>query len=257
MWRAIRSAESERSLGLGTLGFHTWLQLNRIPIDSERAKVFNKRLYKEIQKFALKASKKLASERGEPADMLSTGVRNAHLIAIAPNASSSIICGGVSPSIEPLAANGFIQKTRVGSHVVKNPALSEYLTKIGKNTDEVWLSIIKNKGSVEHLDFIPTYEKSVFKTAREISMEAIIELAADRQKYICQAQSLNLFLPPKVTAKELHEIHFSAWKKGLKSLYYLRSSSVKSTNTGEILVAPKEPEVAACELGSECKSCEG
>lgn len=262
MWRAIHSAESERSLGLGTLGFHTYLQLKHIPIDSARAKTFNKLIYKEIQESALKASKKLALERGEPSDMLSTGLRNAHLIAIAPNASSSIICGGVSPSIEPLAANAFIQKTRVGSHLVKNPALVEYLVSISKNTEEVWSSIVKNNGSVQHLDFIPEQEKAVFKTAREISMSIVVDLAADRQQFICQAQSLNLFLPPKITAKELHEIHFSAWKKGLKSLYYLRSRSVKATSVGvmpEILKEPvveqKNEQPVACEIG--CLSCEG
>lgn len=257
MWRAVQSARSERSLGLGTLGFHTLLQANGIAMDSERAKELNLLIYKNIQELAVEASKGLAKKRGECFDMIGTGMRNAHLIAIAPNASSSIICGGVSPSIEPLAANAFIQKTRVGSHLVKNPALVEYLTNILKNTEDVWSSIVKNNGSVQHLDFIPEKEKAVFKTAREISMSTVVELAADRQQYICQAQSLNLFLPPKITTKELHEIHFSAWKKGLKSLYYLRSSSVKSTNTGAIPVAPKEPEAAACELGSDCKACEG
>lgn len=258
MWRAVESAKAERSLGLGTLGFCTWLQINHMPMASERARQFNAMFYAELNQLAVKSSRKLARERGEPEDMKGTGLRNAHLMAIAPNASSSIICGGVSPSIEPLAANAFNHKTRAGSHVVKNPALVEFLASIGQDTEEVWESISINRGSVQHLSFLSDEAKQVFLTATETDAQVMIDLAADRQPFICQAQSVNLFFPSDVTAKTLHSVHFDAWEKGLKSLYYLRSTSVKSTSVGvlpEVLKDKDAPQV--CELGSDCKSCEG
>jgi len=228
-------------------------------MQSTGAVVFNKLLYSTIKLQATKASINLAAKRGEPEDMKGTGMRHAHLMAIAPNASSSIICGGASPSIEPLAANAFTQKTKSGSHEVRNPALQERLEELGKNNEEVWESIILNKGSVQHLEFLSDHDKHVFKTATETDAMTMIKLAADRQPFICQAQSLNLFFPADVEAKTLHQTHFNAWKLGLKSLYYLRSSSVKSTSVGllpEVLKQePEQPTV--CSLDGDCKSCEG
>jgi len=259
MWRAVASARAERSIGLGTLGLHTWFQLNKMPVDSKRAKEFNELFYKEIKELAVKASKRLAIERGEPEDMKGTGLRHAHLLAIAPNASSSIICGGVSPSVEPMAANVFTQKTKQGSQEVRNPALEAYFRERGRNTVKTWTSISVNNGSIQHLDWIPQDIKDVFKTASEVDQQNLIDMAAERQKHICQAQSINLFLPATVSTKQLHQLHFSAWKNGLKSLYYLRSSSVKSTNTGLLPTILKEEKIegAACELGTDCTACEG
>jgi ribonucleoside-diphosphate reductase alpha chain len=259
MWRAVNSAKQERSLGLGTLGFHTWLQQNGISMSSIEAEDFNRDFYKELNLLAKKASRHLATTRGEPEDMKGTGYRNAHLMAIAPNASSSIICGGVSPSIEPLAANAFTQKTKAGSHEVRNPALQARLRNLGQDTDEVWQSIALNKGSVQHLNFLSLKEKEVFLTAIETDAMIMIKLAADRQPFICQAQSVNLFLPSNVDAKTLHQTHFAAWKKGLKSLYYLRTTSVKNTSVGvmpELLKTP-EPEGKVCSMEPGCTSCEG
>jgi ribonucleoside-diphosphate reductase alpha chain len=259
MWRAVASARAERSIGLGTLGLHTWFQFNGWSVDSPEAYEFNLMFYEELKKLAVKASQRLAVERGEPEDMKGTGLRHAHLLAIAPNASSSIICGGVSPSVEPMAANVFTQKTKQGSQEVRNPALEMFLLCMDENTPEVWSSISLNNGSVQHLDFMPQEIKDVFKTASEIDQLNLINMAADRQVHICQAQSINLFLPATVSAKELHKLHFSAWELGLKSLYYLRSSSVKSTNTGLLPTILKEEKVegAACELGTDCTACEG
>lgn len=256
MWRAVSSVSSERSIGLGTLGFHTWLQMNNIPMDSIKAREFNISFYSELERLAKKASKKLAWDRGEPEDLKGTGMRNAHLIAIAPNATSSIVCGGVSPSIEPFAANSFTQKTKVGSREVRNPALVKLLEDLGKNTDDIWSSISTADGSVQHLDFLTDHQKLVFRTAEEIGNETLIRLAADRQPYICQAQSLNLFYTGEISPKELHKPHFDAWKLGIKSLYYLRSKSVKSTGIGEFPSSNNNKE-QACSLTEGCVSCEG
>lgn len=257
MHKAVASSVAERSLGLGTLGFSSYIQQKGWALESAEAKMFNKNLYAEIKKYAVKASQKLALERGEPEDMVGTGLRNAHLLSIAPNASSSIICGGVSPSIEPLVANAFTQKTQAGSHIVKNPVLIKVLEQYGKNDPETWSSIVLKDGSVQHLDFLSDNHRAVFKTAAEVDQQTLIDLAADRQPYICQAQSVNLFLPPNVDKKVLHTLHYSAWKKGLKSLYYLRSGSVKSTQVGEIKKETIEEQPVVCTLGRECKSCEG
>lgn len=258
MWRAVRSASRERSIGLGTLGFVTYLQQRGFPLGSGMTKDFNELLYSNIKQLATEASKHLAETRGEPEDMKGTGLRHAHLLAIAPNASSSIICGGVSPSIEPLAANAFTQKTKSGSHEVRNPALQSLLSYLGKDTEEVWSSIVLNSGSVQHLDFLSDQAKQVFLTATEADAMTMVEMAAQRQPYICQAQSVNLFLPANVSAKELHQVHFAAWKRGLKSLYYLRSTSVKSTSVGVLPenLKPEEP-AAICSLDGDCKACEG
>lgn len=259
MYRAVRSATVERSIGLGTLGFHTLLQQESIPFDSVDAMVLNKELYKSIKMYALLETQELSYSRGEPSDMEGTGLRNAHLLAIAPNASSSIICGGVSPSVEPFAGNAFSQKTDSGTKKVCNPALYPVLEKYGKNDDGTWSSIIVNGGSVQHLDFLSNHEKEVFKTAYEIDQQSIIDLASSRQEYICQSQSVNLFMAGNINVKVLHKIHFDAWKQGLKSLYYLRSASVKSTETVtktvENEIEKPKPKIECTE--NVCTMCEG
>tara|TARA_A100001015_G_scaffold140698_1_gene156083 strand:- start:2120 stop:4027 length:1908 start_codon:yes stop_codon:yes gene_type:complete len=229
MGNAKYSAMRERSVGLGVMGFHSFLQKKGIPFESVMAKVWNKRIFKEIKEQADKSSVLLAKEKGACPDAKDYGVleRFSNKIAIAPTASISIICGGTSPGIEPNAANSFVQKTLSGSFNVRNPHLKSLLKKKNKNTEKVWSSITINKGSVQHLNFLNKNEKEIFKTAFEIDQRSIIELAGDRTPFVCQSQSLNIFLRPDIHKKDLHKIHFSAWKKGIKSLYYLRSLSLQ------------------------------
>lgn len=271
MWRAVQSVRAERSIGLGTLGLHTYLQDKRWAMESHEAATFNVTLYSELKANAVAASMRLAKERGEPTDLVGTGLRNAHLMAIAPNATSSIICGGVSPSTEPMVANAFSQKTMAGTGIMKNPALIRRLRELGHDTDDVWRSVFLERGSVQHLPFLSAEDKALFRTASETDPRVLVDLAAHRQPFICQAQSLSLFLPADVDTKTMHQVHMRAWKLGLKSLYYLRSSSVKATSVGvmpEILREPQPaqqeetvdlPEVsgAVCNLGEACTSCEG
>ena len=223
------SAGRERSVGLGVMGFHSYLQKNQIPLESVMSKVWNKKIFKNIQENVDQASKDLADERGACPDAAEYGFneRFSNKTAIAPTASISIICGGASPGVEPVAANSYTHKTLSGSFNVRNRYLVELLEKHGKNTDEVWSGITTNQGSVSHLDFLTDLEKDVFKTAFELDQKWIIELSGDRTPHISQAQSINLFLPADVHKKELHKIHFDAWKKGLKSLYYCRSKSIQ------------------------------
>jgi len=258
MWRAVNSAKKERSVGLGTLGFQTFLQQEGISMESQAARDINKIIYEDIKKYAVKASEKLAKDRGEPDDLKGTGLRNAHLLAIAPNATSSTVCGGVSPSIEPFTGNAFNHKTKIGSYEVRNPALVPYLEKYGKNTEEVWSSINTNLGSVQHLDFLDDEEKEIFKTAEELDQTALINLAADRQKFICQSQSLNLFFKPDEEIKKLNQAHILAWKSGLKALYYLRSRSIKSTENVSAKIERKVREEAKIQCTDDvCTMCEG
>jgi len=193
------------------------------------AKVWNKRIFSLIKEQADKSSILLADEKGACPDAKDYGVneRFSNKIAIAPTASISIICGGASPGIEPIAANSFVQKTLSGSFNVRNPHLKKVLQEKGKDDEKTWSSITINKGSVQHLDFLSDTEKATFKTAFEIDQRSVIDLAGDRTPFICQSQSLNIFLRPDVHKKDLHMIHFSAWKKGIKSLYYLRSLSIQ------------------------------
>ena len=223
------SAERERSVGLGVMGFHSFLQKNRIPLESVMAKSWNKKIFKQIDEQVNKASKDLAEERGACPDAAEYGYKErfSNKTAIAPTASISIICGGASPGVEPIAANSYTHKTLSGSFSVRNRYLEEILEGHGKNDDETWSTITTNQGSVSHLDFLTDLEKDVFKTAFELNQQWIIELSGDRTPFISQAQSVNLFLPADVHKKELHKIHFDAWKKGLKSLYYCRSKSIQ------------------------------
>ena len=229
--KAKFSAERERSLGLGAMGFHAYLQRQNIPFESALAKSHNARMFKHIKAEAVNATQTLAVERGEAPDAVGEGVRNVHLLAVAPNASSSIICGNTSPSIEPYRANAFTQKTKSGSSLLKNEYLEHVLQELGEDTDEVWKSIITNSGSVQHLEFLDEWTKDVFKTAVEIDQRWIIEMAADRQEEICQSQSLNIFFPANVSKQELHAIHMMAWKRRVKTLYYLRSEAIKRAET--------------------------
>ena len=229
MESARYSARRERSVGLGVMGFHSFLQKKGIPFDSVMAKVWNKRFFSSIKEQADRASVKLADEKGPCPDAKDYGVRErfSNKIAIAPTASISIICGGASPGIEPIAANSFTQKTLSGSFNVRNPHLKKLLIEKGKDTESIWSSITINKGSVQHLDFLNENEKATYRTAFEIDQRRVIELAGDRTPYVCQSQSLNIFLKPDVHKRDLHNIHFSAWKQGVKSLYYLRSLSIQ------------------------------
>jgi len=229
--RAKYSASRERSLGLGAMGFHAYLQRHNTPFESAMAKSRNMQMFSRIKSEAERATRTLAEERGPCPDGKDYGVRNAHLLAIAPNASSSIICGNTSPSIEPYRANAFTQKTKTGSSLLKNEYLENVLQDLGEDTDEVWKSIVTNSGSVQHLDFLDDWTKDVFKTAVELDQRWVIEMAADRQEHICQSQSLNVFFPADVSKQELHAIHMMAWKRGVKTLYYLRSEAIKRAET--------------------------
>jgi ribonucleoside-diphosphate reductase alpha chain len=229
MARAKYSAMRERSVGLGVMGFHSFLQANRIPLEGVMAKVWNKKIFAQIRGDADAASRKLAEERGACPDAEEFGImeRFSNKMAIAPTASISIICGGASPGIEPIAANSFTHKTLSGSFNVRNKHLAELLEEKGENNEDVWTSITINGGSVQHLDFLSDDEKDVFKTAFELDQRWLIEHAGDRAGYICQAQSLNVFVPADVHKRDLHQIHLLAWKKGVKSLYYCRSKSIQ------------------------------
>jgi ribonucleoside-diphosphate reductase alpha chain len=226
---AVYSAMCERSVGLGLMGFHSFLQAQGVAFESAMAKSWNNRLFKHLRREADKASVKLAQERGPCEDAAERGVmeRFSHKLAIAPTASISIICGGTSAGIEPIPANIYTHKTLSGSFAVKNPYLVALLAEKGLDTAEVWDSIVRHEGSVQHLDALSEDEKAIFKTAFEIDQRWVVELAADRTPEICQSQSVNLFLPGDVDKWDLHMLHWTAWEQGLKSLYYLRSKSVQ------------------------------
>ena len=256
--RARYSATQERSLGLGAMGWHSLLHQKRIPFDSFEARELNHRVFKYIKQEAVKESNTMGFERGEAPDMQGTGRRNAHLLAIAPNANSSIICG-TSPSIEPSKANAYTHRTRAGSHLVKNKYLEQELKKVKKNTNDVWSSIITNGGSVQHLDFLSQKVKDVFKTAIELDQLVLVEQGADRQEYLCQGQSLNLFFPAGADKKDLHRAHFAAWKLGTKGLYYLRTETSQRAENVSLKVARdalKDFETQAM-TQDECVACQG
>jgi ribonucleoside-diphosphate reductase alpha chain len=246
MERAIYAAMRERSVGLGLMGFHSFLQKQHVSMESAMAKVWNNKIFRHIRRGADAASVKLAQERGPCPDAAENNVmaRFSHKLAIAPTASISIICGGTSAGIEPIPANIYTHKTLSGSFAVKNPYLEQLLEAKGKNTEAVWSSILKNEGSVQHLDCLSDEEKDIFKTAFEIDQRWIIELAADRTPLICQAQSLNIFIPGDVDKWDLHMLHWMAWERGVKSLYYCRSKSVQRAgfagedNKADIVDAP-------------------
>ena len=226
---AVYSATRERSVGLGMMGFHSLLQSKGIPFESGMAKALNKRLFKHIRAGADAASVKLAHERGACPDAADAGMmaRFSHKMAVAPTASISIICGGTSAGIEPIPANIYTHKTLSGSFTVKNRNLENLFDEKGINTPEIWTSILEHEGSVAHLDELSEDEKAVYRTAFELDQRWVIELAADRAPLICQAQSLNIFIPGDVNKWDLHMLHWTAWEQGVKSLYYCRSKSVQ------------------------------
>jgi ribonucleoside-diphosphate reductase alpha chain len=241
MEKARYSAMRERSVGLGVMGFHGFLQSMMVPWESVVAKSWNKRMFKHIRTQADASSVELAMERGACPDAHEYGVmeRFSNKMSLAPTASISIIAGNASPGIEPIAANVFLQKTLSGSFSVRNRHLQKLLEERGQDTDAVWSDITVTKGSVQHLDFLTQHEKDVFKTAFELDQRWIIEHAADRAGFICQSQSVNVFLPANVNKRDLHQIHYMAWKRGVKSLYYCRSLSIaRADNVSEKAVAP-------------------
>ncbi len=243
MERAKYAAMRERSVGLGVMGFHSFLQAQDIPFESVMAKVWNRRMFQHLRTQADAASRKLAEERGPCPDAAEYGImeRFSNKMAIAPTASISIIAGNASPGIEPIAANVFLQKTLSGSFSVRNRHLHRLLAERGQDRDEVWSSITLSKGSVQHLDFLSDHEKAVFKTALEMDQRWVIEHAADRTPFVCQSQSVNLFLPANVNKRDLHQIHLMAWKRGLKSLYYCRSLSIQRADTvSDTILGPTE-----------------
>ena len=219
----------ERSVGLGAMGFHSYLQEQGIPFESALARAANLRMFKHLRREADAASQLLAEERGACPDAAERGVmeRFSHKLAIAPTASISVICGGTSACIEPIPANIYTHKTLSGSFSVRNPALTRLLESRGANSEDTWQSILANEGSVQHLDCLTDDEKSVFRTAFEIDQRWVVELAADRAPLICQGQSLNLYLRSDIHKWDLLMLHWTAWERGVKSLYYCRSKSVQ------------------------------
>jgi ribonucleoside-diphosphate reductase alpha chain len=263
--RAKFSAQRERSIGVGSLGFHAYLQSNNIPFESPMAIGRNRNMFKHVRQGLDKANFELGTERGEAPDAAGTGRRFSHMLAIAPNASSSIIMGNTSPSVEPYRANAYRQDTLSGSHLNKNRFLDKIISeKCAEDSkldyQEIWSSIISNDGSVQHLEFLDDWTKDVFKTSMEIDQRWVIEHAADRQEYIDQAQSINIFFRPDANIQYLHAVHFLAWKKGLKTLYYCRSEKLVKTDKVSKKIERQiidEIDMKAVAQGNECLACEG
>jgi ribonucleoside-diphosphate reductase alpha chain len=266
--RARYSASRERSIGVGALGFHAFLQKNNVAFEGVMAKVLNNKIFKHIKGKLDEANLQLGTERGEAPDAVGSGQRFSHLMAIAPNASSSIIMGNTSPSIEPYRANAYRQDTLSGSFLNKNRWLDKVIReklKLQEGMDsgtyaDTWSSIIANDGSVQHLDWMDEHTKEVFKTSMEIDQRWVIEHAADRQVYIDQAQSLNVFFRPDSHIKYIHAIHFLAWKKGVKTLYYCRSEKLAKADKVSKRIERdviKELDMTALAGGNDCIACEG
>ena len=263
--RAKHSATRERSIGVGALGWHAYLQKNNLPWESSLAVGKNKNIFKNIREKLDVANKELGMERGEAPDAQGTGNRFSHLMAIAPNASSSILMGNTSPSIEPYRANAYRQDTLSGSHLNKNKYLDKVVTDYvisnpKADVQEIWSSIIANDGSVQHLDWLGEWEKDVFKTSMEIDQRWVIQHASDRQQYIDQAQSLNVFFRPDSHIKYIHAVHFQAWKSGLKTMYYCRSDKIaKADKVSKRIERDIIKEINLHDLaeGNECLACEG
>jgi ribonucleoside-diphosphate reductase alpha chain len=263
--RAKYSAMRERSIGVGALGFHAYLQRKGIAFEGVMAKVTNNQMFKNIRKGLDDANQFLGKTRGEALDAVGSGQRFSHLMAIAPNASSSIIMGNTSPSIEPYRANAYRQDTLSGSFLNKNKYLDRIIQKHAEIhpegwADEVWSSIIANDGSVQHFEWLDENDRAIFKTSMEIDQRWVIDLAADRQQYIDQAQSLNVFFRPDSNIKYLHAIHFMAWKKGLKTLYYCRSEKLAKADKVSKKIERqviKEIDMTQIAQGNDCIACEG
>ena len=257
MARAKYSAARERSIGLGVMGFHSFLQARNIPFESAMAKSWNMKMFRKIRRDADAASVALAEERGACPDAAERGIkaRFSHKIAIAPTASISIICGGASACIEPIPANIYTHKTLSGAFSVRNPHLQTLLEKKGANTDEVWQSIVEHEGSVQHLEALDEHEKMTYRTAFEIDQRWVIDLAADRTPFICQSQSLNLYLPADIDKWDLHMLHWTAWKRGVKSLYYCRSKSISRAGFAGQLEKVETATIAVAETRTDYEEC--
>jgi len=263
--RAIYSATRERSIGIGALGWHALLQKKNIPWESSFAVGLNKNIFKQIRERLDVANKELGLERGEAPDAVGTGNRFSHLMAIAPNASSSILMGNTSPSIEPYRANAYRQDTLSGSHLNKNRFLDIIIKKESEKhkegwVEEVWSSIIANDGSVQHIDWMDDWTKDVFKTSMEIDQRWVVQHAADRQEFIDQAQSLNVFFRPDSHIKYIHAVHFQAWKSGLKTMYYCRSDKIAKADKVSKRIEReviKEIDLRSLAEGNDCLACEG
>ncbi|MGY6629449.1 MAG: ribonucleoside-diphosphate reductase subunit alpha [Wenzhouxiangella sp.] len=259
MKRARYSALNERSIGLGVMGFHSFLQGQGIPMESALSKSWNLKIFRHIRSAMDRASVELAEERGPCPDALRAGAKErfSHKLAIAPTASISIICGGVSACIEPIPANIYTHKTLSGSFTVRNRHLQALLAERGEDTPATWASILEQEGSVQHLDCLSDDEKATFRTAFEIDQRWVIELAADRAPMICQSQSLNLFLPGNIDKWDLHMLHYTAWKRGIKSLYYCRSKAIQRAGfAGQLDAAKAVSNTAAPTDYEECLACQ-
>jgi len=252
--KAVYSAYRERSIGIGAMGFHGYLQSKSIEWEGWQATSENYQIFKDIKQMAVAQTYKLAEERGEAPDAKGHGVRNAHLLAIAPNANSSILCN-CSASIEPIKANVYTHRTRAGADVVKNPWLEKVLIEYEKNTPEVWESILDNEGSVQHLDFLTEHDKNVFKTSFELDQRWVVEHAAKRQEFICQGQSVNLFFPSGADKGYVNQVHLKAFKEGLKGLYYLRSTA--GLTAEKVGIQVERNALKDFEGDDECMSCQG
>jgi ribonucleoside-diphosphate reductase alpha chain len=267
--RARYSASRERSIGIGALGYHAYLQKKNVAFESVIAKSFNNQMFRNIKGKLDIANLALGAERGEAPDAAGTGRRFSHMMAIAPNASSSIIMGNTSPSIEPYRANAYRQDTLSGSSLTKNKwldrVIQKYLAGDGETIstndyNDIWSSIIANDGSVQHLTWMDENTKEVFKTSMEIDQRWVVEHAADRQQHIDQAQSLNVFFRPDAHIKYIHAVHFLAWKKGLKTLYYCRSEKLAKADKVSKRIEReviKELDMSAIAQGNDCIACEG
>ncbi len=242
---AVRSAEKGRALGLGVLGWHTYLQENNIPFESLPAQFETRRIFSTMMVESTRASMDLAELYGEPLWCAGTGLRNTHLRAVAPTVSNSKLSGNVSPGIEPWAANVFTEQSAKGTFIRKNPTLEKLLRKKGKNNKDVWNKILEDGGSVQDLDFLTDEEKDVYKTFKEINQLELVKQAGIRQQFIDQSVSLNLAFPKEATPKWINKVHMEAWKRGIKTLYYMRTESVL------------RGDIAAKALDENCMACDG
>ena len=242
--KAVNSVRHERSIGLGAMGYHGYLMSKLIPFESLQARLLNKEIFKSIHDNAIAASVKLGRERGLPLD--GGTQRNSYVLSIQPTASTSFLCGGATPSIEPIPGNAFLQKTLSGSFLVRNKFLERLLAAKGLNTPEMWQKIVAAKGSIQNLDELTEEEKAVFRTGYEMNMREIVQQAADRQPFICQAQSLNVFFPTPISGKYLNDVHMLAWKTGVKTMYYLRSAAPIEADSISMKTAKRDVATEEC-----------
>lgn len=263
--RAIKSAIEERSVGLGVMGFHSYLQKNMIAFEGVVAKSTNIRIFKRFEEHLTRANRELGAERGSPKWMEGTGMRFAHTSAIAPTASNALICGNASPSIEPWRANAYRQDTLSGTFIQKNKHLDvllrEKASKGECDYEKAWLHVVEHEGSVQLLNCLTEYEKEVFKTAPEIDQMWAVEHVADRQQFIEQGQSFNIFIRPDISIPKLHTIHFSAWKRGVKGMYYVRTEKLANTETvgkkvARVRIEEEIAQLRAVADDTDCLACQ-